>query len=154
MITQEQIKSLVSQKIEGTEIFFVDVQIRPGNSILILLDKPEGISIEECVGISRFVNANLDREKEDFDLEVSSPGLGYSFKVKEQYLKNIGKEVEVVMKDGIKYTGKLLNYTGEQIVVEILVKDKSDSKKKKFNPEKIGLEINTIKSTKEVISFK
>ncbi len=154
MITQEQIKSLVSQKIEGTEIFFVDVLIRHGNSILILLDKPESISIDECVGISRFINSKLDREIEDYDLEVSSPGLGYPFKVKEQYLKNIGKVVEVVMKDGIKFSGKLLNFSGERVEMEILVKDKSDNKRKNLVPEKIVLDINKIKSTKEVISFK
>jgi len=154
MITQEQIKSLVSQKIEGTGIFFVDILIRPGNSILVLLDTPEGIRIDECVEISRFINSNLDREKEDYNLEVSSPGLGYPFKVKEQYLKNIGKVVEVIMKEGNKFTGKLLNFSEESLEMEILVKDKTDSKKKKLVPEKIRLEIKTVKSTKEVIAFK
>ncbi len=77
MITQEQIESLVSQKIEGQE-FFLWRSDSSGNSILIHLDKPEGLSIDECVGISRFINANLDREIEDYDLEVSSPGIGIS----------------------------------------------------------------------------
>jgi ribosome maturation factor RimP len=137
MITQEQIESLVSQKIEGTGIFIVEVQIRPGNSILIHLDKPEGISIDECVGISRYINANLDREIEDYDLEVSSPGLGHSFKVKEQYLKNIGRGVELILKDGKKLNGKLLGYTGQSIELEILVKDTANGKNKKPVPEKI-----------------
>ena len=153
MITQKQIESLVTQKIEGTEIFLVEVQISPGNSIHVHIDKPHGISIEECVGISRFINANLDREVEDYELEVSSPGLGHSFKVKEQYLKNIGRGVEVVLKDGKKIDGKLLDYTGQSIELEILVKDVNDRKNKKLVPEKIKLDINTIKSTKEVISF-
>jgi len=154
MITQKQIESLVTQKIEGTEIFLVEVIISPGNSIHVQLDKPQGISIEECVGISRFIHANLDREVEDYELEVSSPGLGHSFKVKEQYLKNIGRGVEVVLKDGKKIEGKLLDYTGQSIELEILVKDVNDKKNKKLIPEKIKLDINTIKSTKEVISFK
>ena len=154
MITQEQIESLVSQKIEGTEIFFVEVQINPGNFILIHLDKPEGISIDECVLISRFINANLDREVEDYELEVSSPGLGHSFKVKEQYLKNIGRGVEIILKDGKKLNGKLLNYSGQSIELEILVKDIVNRKNKKLVPEKIRLDINTIKSTKAIISFK
>jgi ribosome maturation factor RimP len=154
MITKEEIEALVMEKIAGTGIFLVDVNIHPGNSIIVHIDKADGMGIEECVEISRFINANLDREIEDYELEVSSPGLGSAFKVKEQYLKNIGRDVEVIMKDGIKYQGKLLNYTEKEFELKIMVRDKLNKKSRKLVDEKIVIENKNLKSIKSIISFK
>ena len=154
MVTKEQIESLVLEKIQGTEIFLVDVSIHSGNSVVVLIDKSEGISIEECVGVTRHINSNFDREKEDYSLEVSSPGLGSPFKVKEQYLKNIGRNIEVVKNDGVTLKGKLLNYSEKGIQLEMLVKDKTNKKSKKLIIEIANIESNDIKSSKSLISFK
>ena len=94
MITDEAIIELLEQHIQGTDIFLVEVAVKTGNVIQIHVDRPDGISIEECVKISRHLNEKLDREVEDFSLEVSSPGLNAPFRVKQQYEKNTGRMIE------------------------------------------------------------
>jgi len=154
MITKEQVSEIVKQKIQGTGIFIVEILIRPGNNIIVQIDTDKGITLDECADINRFINERLDREDEDYELEVTSPGLSSPFKVREQYLKNIGKKVEVILKDGKKYHGILSKFKEDQIELEILIRDKKDSRNR--NPEMgvVQLDQNIIKSTKEVISFK
>lgn len=140
MITTEGIKDLIVKHIEGSDIFLVEVLVKPGNVITVHVDKPEGISIEECVKISRFVNESLDRDVEDYALEVSSPGLGGAFKVKQQYEKNLGRDIEVLYTDGIKVKGKLESLTEKGIILKISGDD-----------EEIGFD--EIKTAKAIISF-
>ncbi|MGW8315812.1 MAG: ribosome assembly cofactor RimP [Bacteroidales bacterium] len=140
MITEESVKNIVEQHIQGTEVFLVDVVVRPGNLIRVQVDRPEGISIDECVGISRHLNRELDRDVEDFSLEVSSPGIGVPFRVKQQYEKNIGRDIEVVLEDGTRTKGKLESVTGDGITVT--------GKK-----GTLTLGFNEIKSAREIISF-
>jgi ribosome maturation factor RimP len=154
MITLDPIKKLTDTKIaEGTN-FIVDIAIKPGNKITILLDNDNGVSIKDCVEMSRFVESNLDREKEDFELNVMSPGLTEPFKILRQYQKNIGKHVDVITKEGKKLTGKLLSADEEGIELESKVKEKTEGKKgKQLVINNIKLTFNQIKETKIVISF-
>lgn len=140
MITTEHITELVTQHIGGTDIFLVEVLVKPGNSILVHVDRSEGISIDECVKISRFLNENLDREVEDFSLEVSSPGLGGAFRVKQQYEKNLGRDIEVLYTDGIKVKGKLEKVTDTGVVLKVQGDDEEIS-------------YDEIKAAKAIISF-
>ena len=117
MITTETIEKLVTACTEGTDIFLVDVVVKPGNSVTVHVDKAEGISIDECVKISRFINGSLDRDVEDFSLEVSSPGLGRAFRVIQQYEKNIGHDIEVLYTDGRKVKGKLHSVSDQGITL-------------------------------------
>jgi len=119
MITKEVVEKIVREHIRESEIFLVDVRVKPGNVIQVHVDSPEGISIDECVEISRFVHASLDRDLEDYALEVSSPGLGAPFLVKQQYEKNLGQEIEVLYTDGIKVRGRLQSVTDSGIELEI-----------------------------------
>jgi ribosome maturation factor RimP len=128
------------QHIQGSEIFLVEVLVKPGNAIKVHVDKPEGISIDECVLISRFLNESLDREKEDYSLEVSSPGLGGAFKVKQQYEKNLGRDIEVLYTDGIKVKGKLEKITDEGVLLNV----QGDAEEIRFDE---------IKTAKAIISF-
>ncbi|MEZ5070297.1 MAG: ribosome assembly cofactor RimP [Bacteroidales bacterium] len=109
MITENTVKELLAEHLKDGDIFLVDVLVKPGNQIRVHLDKPEGISIDECVEVSRYLNATLDRDVEDYSLEVSSPGLGSPLKVKQQYEKNVGRTLDVVLKDGDHFNGKLLS---------------------------------------------
>ena len=84
MITEEKIRKLVEGHIRESGIFLVEVMVKPGNVIRVHVDTPEGISIKRCVEISRFINGQLDRDVEDYSLEVSSPGVGAPFRVKQQ----------------------------------------------------------------------
>jgi len=140
MITTEYITELITKHIQGSDIFLVDVVVKPGNVIRIHVDTPEDISIDECVKISRFVNESLDRDTEDYSLEVSSPGLGGSFVVKQQYEKNLGREIEVLYTDGIKVRGKLVALSENGIVLH----DKGDD---------MEIDFEEIKTAKAVIAF-
>jgi ribosome maturation factor RimP len=154
MITIDSIKKLTDTKLaEGTN-FIVDIAIKPGNKITILLDNDNGVSIKDCVEMSRHVESNLDREKEDFELNVMSPGLTEPFKILRQYQKNIDKQIDVVTKEGKKLTGKLISANEEGIELESKVKEKVEGKKgKQLIINNIKLTFNQIKETKIVISF-
>ena len=155
MIEKERVEDLISKRIEGTGLYLVDISVRPGNSIQVLIDSAEGISIETCAEISRYLNESIDREEEDYSLEVSSPGLGSPFKVRQQYDKNIGQDIEVVLVSGIKKRGKLLGVSDDRIELE--VKEKvvvAGSRKKTTIPARIEIGFDEIKITKAVISFK
>jgi ribosome maturation factor RimP len=141
MIEVEHIKALIEQHIEGTGAFLVDVTVKPGNTIRVHLDTPEGISIEECAKVSRFLNEALDRDVEDYSLEVSSPGLSRPFRVKQQYEKNVGHPLEVLSVDGIKVKGILESLSDNGIVLKVGGQQKE-----------IGF--NEIKTAKTVIEFK
>lgn len=114
---------MLEEHIQGSDIFLVEVLVKSGNAIRVHVDRSEGISIDACVKISRFLNEQLDRDVEDFSLEVSSPGLSSAFKVKQQYEKNIGRTIEVRMEDGDRIEGKLESIAGEAIVLKVKGKD-------------------------------
>jgi ribosome maturation factor RimP len=154
MITREQIEQVIHEKIEGTEIFLVDIIMNPGNNFHVHLDTYKGINIDECVEVSRYIVSKLDKEIEDYNLEVSSPGLDASFKVKQQYEKNLGKQVEVIKNDGVKLKGKLLRYSVDTIEMEAMVKPAPPSKSKKLIAQVLTVVLNDIKTIKSVISFK
>lgn len=158
MITVAEIENLVNAKIAETETlsdaFVVSISVRPGNTIEVLLDKDSGLNVEDCKKVSRHIESSLDREKEDFSLEVSSPGVGKPLLVHRQYLKNIGRTVKVKTEDGGKYEGELSEVSDEGIVVKFEEKEVLPGKKKKEWVEKnITLTFNNIKETKVVIRF-
>jgi len=131
MITETKIRQLVLEKIDGTDQFLVEAKVAGGNRITVLVDAPGGMPIKDVVSISRHIEGSFDREQEDFELTVSSPGLDLPFKVLKQYLKYIGKEVEVKAGNGKKIQGVLLSANEEGIVVETSEKKKIEGKKKK-----------------------
>ena len=100
------------------EMFIVDITVGTGNSIEVLVDSDKGISIEDCVKINRHIEQNLDRDVEDFSLEVSSPGLTQPFKHLRQYQKNIGKKVELVARSGEKEEGILKSVNAMNMLIE------------------------------------
>lgn len=147
-IQVKEITSLVQQTIENSDVFIVDIQIRPGNKISVFLDADNAITIEKCKQISRFIESNLDREKEDFELIVSSAGIGNPLKIPRQYKNKIGKEVEVIAKTGIKEKGILLEADDKSFKIEVLKGKKKEAKK-----EIIAFNYEDIKETKEIIRF-
>lgn len=155
MINKTEVENIVNDYINLSGLFLVDVAVNPGNVIHVQVDKPEGVSIEECVELNRFILEKLDKETEDYELQVSSPGLGLPLKVLPQYLKNIGRTVEVVKTSGTKMKGLLLNATKENIEIEISKKIKKEGQKRPeiiFEP--VIIQMNDIKNTKVLVSFK
>jgi len=130
MIDQKEILSLIEEKLADDQ-FIVSVKVSSTNQITVLLDSLSGITIDHCVAISRHIEGSLDREAEDFELQVSSAGLGEAFKVHQQFVKNMGKEVEVILTDGTKLEGVLKSADDNGFDLETSKKGKVDEHKKK-----------------------
>lgn len=150
MIDKVKIENLVKEFTAGTGLFLVAVKISSSGKIIILADKKGGITIEECASISRFIESRLNRDEEDFELQVSSPGLNVPFIVKEQYYKSEGKIVEVTDDEGKKFSGLLKNVNEGGFEIETEVRTKGKGKDKRD----LSFNYDQIKSTREVVSFK
>ncbi|HNY43617.1 MAG TPA: ribosome assembly cofactor RimP [Bacteroidales bacterium] len=152
MIDKKEIENLCKSALTETQ-FLVEIKISNNNDIFVTIDDFNGLEIEECRRISRFIEENLDRDKEDFSIEVSSPGLTNPFKVPEQYQKSLNKEVEVILKTGEKITGTLTTIRDDEIIISYSYFAKMANKKQQIS-EISKIKFKDIKSTKSVISFK
>ncbi len=154
MIQKDEILNWLQNAITDKDIFIVELSILTGNVVRLYIDKPQGIAIDDCTKISRLLEAELLTKTEDFELEVSSPGLLTPFKVAQQYTKNIGKQVEVLLKTGIKAVGKLTSFSNNTIEVEEEKKIKPEGKKKKeIVITKMSFNLDDIKTTKLIIKY-
>jgi len=151
MIDKSKILDLVNQRIVETDIFVVDISVSASNAIRVTIDADSGVSIEKCIDISRQVEHNLDREAEDFALEVTSFGLDQSFKMLRQYNKNIGRDVKVFLNDGKIVKGTLIKVSEDFIRLEKILTKKEI---KENVDEILDLDLASIKETKLEISFK
>ena len=150
MIEKQKIEELFEEHAKGTGLFLVSVKVSNSNRIIILADKNDGITIDECAAIHRYIENGLDRVKEDFELQVSSPGLDAPFTVIEQYYKNENRKVEVVDNDGSKYTGRLKNVTNGGFELETELKTKG----KTIELMDISFNFEQIKSTRVILTIK
>ena len=155
MIDKKELEALVQEGLAGTDCFLVDVQVSPDNVLVVEIDNEEGVDIDRCVALHRFLESKLDRDVEDYELEVGSAGITSPFKVLGQYKKNIGNEVEVLTKDGRKLSGILKSADSEKFVVTVTKKVKSETSKRKVEVEEdCPLTYDEIKYTKYLIRFK
>ena len=130
MIDKKIVEELVNQWLEGKEYFLVDIDVNASDKIVVEIDHADGVWIEDCVELSRFIESHLSRDDEDYELEVGSAGLGQPFKVEQQYLNFIGKEVEVLTADGKKIKGVLKAVDGRKFTVSVQEKVKVEGKKR------------------------
>lgn len=130
MLDKNHISSIVEEYIKDSGYFLVDIKISQDNDINIEVGRKEGVEIDYCVGLSKHVEGSLDREKEDFSLEVGSAGLTSPFKVKEQYIINIDNYVEILQKGGKKEIGILLEVNDDNIKIEVEKKVKLEGAKR------------------------
>ena len=153
MNLNEQITTLVQEKITGTETFLVDVKVSP-SKVIVLIDHPNGVKIEDCVAVSRFLQSSLNETDvfEKHELEVGSPGMEEPLKVLQQYSKRIGKNVNVVTFDGLRHTGilKAASTDGIELEETIIVKE---GKKKEKQIQQITIPFSNIKETRVIFSF-
>jgi len=154
MIEKAKIEKLVNEFVKGTDIFPVEVKISRENKITVYVDTLKGITIEQCADLSRYIEQNLSRDVEDYELEVSSPGIGHPFRVKEQYLRNIGNVVEVVTKSGEKVRGVLKDVTDSGFSISPATSKKGKSKAGTAVSNDFLFNFDDIKSVKEVLIFK
>ena len=151
MLLKEEIKKYASEKALEINGFVVDVNISTNNVITIFFDKNNGVLVDDCLVISKYINEKFDKDIEDYELTVCSPGLTNPLKVKQQYIKNIGKEVSVKTNDGKRKIGILKNFETD-LVLEVLKKKKGS--RKDYVLEDITIPFEEIKETKLKINFK
>ena len=155
MIDRNIVSGIVNEWLEDKEYFLVDVSVSPDDKIVVEIDHAEGVWIDDCVELSRFIESKLDREEEDYELEVGSAGIGQPFKVLQQYLIHIGKEVEVLTREGKKLEGVLKEANEENFTLTIQKKVKLEGvKRPKLVEEDITYTYSDVKYTKYLISFK
>ena len=155
VIEKKTVCQIVEEWLEGKDYFLVEVTVSPDDKIVVEIDHAEGVWIEDCVELSRFIESKLNREEEDYELEVGSAGIGQPFKVLQQYYIHIGQEVEVVTRDGRKLAGILKDADEEKFTVGVQKKVKLEgSKRPKLIEEDETFTYEQIKYTKYLISFK
>ncbi|MDR2383163.1 MAG: ribosome assembly cofactor RimP [Prevotellaceae bacterium] len=153
MIDRTIVVELVEKSIVGTDMFIIDVEVKPNNIISIVLDSDTVVDIDNCADINRFVCSGLESSGEDdFEVTVYSAGLSEPLKQRRQYIKHTGEEVEVLRKSGEKRKGILRRVEENFIEIEYSIKEKPPGAKKKTTVLLNDLiEIDSIKSTKLVI---
>ena len=155
MIEKKTVSQIVEEWLEGKDYFLVEVTVSPDDKIVVEIDHAEGVWIEDCVELSRFIESKLNREEEDYELEVGSAGIGQPFKVLQQYYNHVGSDVEVLTKDGRKLTGVLKDADEEKFVVAVQKKVKVEgAKRPKLMEEDETFRYDERKYTKYLISFK
>ncbi|MDR1368593.1 MAG: ribosome assembly cofactor RimP [Dysgonamonadaceae bacterium] len=155
MIDKNIVWQLVDEYLKGSDIFLVAVDVKPGNIIAVEIDHDNGISIDDCVALTKYIESKQDRDVEDYELEVGSAGISQPFKILRQYIKNIGNEVEVLTKAGKKLTGILKNADENGIILTIEKQVKPEGSKRKVTIEEdLPFRYEEIKYTKYSIRFK
>ncbi len=146
MIDKVKIGEIVSEVLGDGALFLVDVKVSRDNRIEVFIDGDEGVKIQDCIDLSRKVESQLDREEEDFELSVLSWGLGEALKLKRQYVKNIGKKVELVLLSGEVVEGVLKEVGETNLSVEV-----TKGKGKKMTVETFVAEEVNLKTIKVII---
>lgn len=155
MIDKSVVKAVVEEWLQDKDYFLVDIEVSSDDKIVVEIDHVDGVWIEDCVELSRYIESRLSRDEEDYELEVGSAGLGQPFKVPQQYINFIGKEVEVLDRDGKKVQGTLKSVNGNDFVVAVDEKVKIEGKKRpEIQSVDHAFQMDQVKYTKYLISFK
>ncbi len=155
MIDKNVVKNLVDEWLTGKDYFLTDLTVSADDRIVVEIDHKEGVWIEDCVELSRFIEDHLNRDEEDFELEVGSAGIGQPFKVHRQYEIHQGDRVEVLTKEGRKLTGVLKEVTPETFTLTIEEKMKEEgAKRPKLVERDLTFGFGDVTSTKYLIDFK
>ena len=155
MIDTQKIIAAAEAKLQGTDMFVVGCTCSPGNEIELLIDSDSSVSIDACVALSRAVEAEFDRDAEDFSLTVASAGIGSELRCLRQYRKLVGRPVEVLLLSGVKITALLDAVDEEGITLSYEEKQAVEGKKRKQTVRVTRTYLFAeIKSTREFLDFK
>ena len=155
MIDKNIVAQIAGEWLEGKDYFLVDATVSADNKIVVEIDHAEGVWIDDCVELSRFIESRLDRDVEDYELEVGSAGVGQPFKVTRQYVNHIGKDVETLAADGKKYTGTLKDADEDGFTLTVTVKVRPEgAKRPKLVAQDMRFRYDEVKYTKYLISFR
>jgi ribosome maturation factor RimP len=149
------VKELALEWLEGKEYFLVDTTVDKENKITVEIDHRDGVWIEDCCELSRWIEEHLDRDVEDFELEVGSAGIGQPLKVLQQYANSIGYDVEVMTAEGKKLEGMMKSADADGFVVTVIEKQRVEGKKR---PQLVEVDkafgYGDVKWVKNIIDFK
>ena len=151
MIAKDEIIRVAKLKVKEINGFLVDVKVNTANVITVFFDRMEGVQVENCLEVSKHIEEHFDREAEDYELTVCSAGLDNPFMVNEQYQKNIGKEVGVLLSNGKRKSGTLLSY---EDTLRLEVRKKKKGSRKEYIVQEVSISKEEIKETKLKINFK
>jgi ribosome maturation factor RimP len=149
MITEKQLSKIISEHLLGTALFLVDVFIKSGNRIMVFIDGDLGVTIDDCKALNRYIESQLDREAEDYDLTVSTAGADRPLKYPRQYPRHTGRDLEILTTDGTEVTGTLIRTGESDIELEHPLKLKKEQKK-----ENTILRYDQIKEATVILKFK
>lgn len=156
MIENKIVTDIVRKWLDGrNDYFLVDVNVDRENRIVVEIDHPEGVWIDDCVELSHFIESQLDRDVEDYELEVGSAGIGQPFKVLQQYRNHVGQNVEVLPKTGAKLKGELLSADENGFVIRTRQKQTVEGRKRPVMADvELHFSYEEINYTKYLISLK
>ena len=152
MIVKEEIRKIAEFKIKELGGFLVDLKVNTANVITLFFDRMDGVQVEHCLAISKYIEEHFDRDIEDYELTVCSAGLDNPFMLDEQYHKYNGKEVGVLLTNGKRQKGIILSYENNMLTLAV-TKKKKGSKKGSIIEEMV-IPKKEIKETKLKINFK
>lgn len=150
MIDRTAIENMLEEHLKDSPLFLIDVLVKPGNVILVFLDSDNEVTISDCARISRYIETKLDRDKEDYELRVSSAGIDHPYRFLRQYTKNQGRRVQVQMVDGTVVSG-VLKQVNEQFIE--IQPSRQGGKKKDPDTTLHRIPMAQIKETKGIIAF-
>ncbi len=152
---KEKVEELLNGFLQTREdLFLIDLKISAANDITVILDGDKGVSIQDCLDASRAVENNLDREEQDFSLQVMSAGLTEPLTQLRQYQKNIGREVEITFNEGEKLKGELLRTDATSVTLLLRYRKPKDIGKGKIDvEEERTIPLSEIKKALIVIKF-
>ena len=154
MIDKKELTAVINKALEDSKMFLVDITVSGDNVIDVQLDSMESITIDDCIAVNNAVHEAFDQDVEDYELTVGSYSLTESFKVLQQYEKNLGGEVEVLTTAGSKLKGTLTSASNEEFTITVPTKTKIDGKKR---PEIVDVEhtfkYDEVKYTKNILQF-
>lgn len=155
MIEKKRIEAIANEALKETKVFLVDVIVGRSNVIQVFIDHADGVSLDDCAGLHRSIEDQLDRETEDFELQVSSPGLGQPIRVFPQYVKAVGEKLDIQLLDGDTIKGILTEARAAdadreaELVIRLI-----GTKRKPAPEEPVVIQVNRIKTARVEIDFK
>ncbi|MCB0795539.1 MAG: hypothetical protein KDB88_12450 [Flavobacteriales bacterium] len=153
MISAEDVTTIVQRHLQNTGHFLVDVQVRPGNKVVVEVDDPGSIDLQQLARLNRSVREEIDALGEDVELQVSSPGMGRPFKVFQQYEKHLGRTVKVDLQDGRMLEGVLESVSSSGLELRIKHPSKVKGRPDKLDPDTTPIAFDDVRSTKASILF-
>lgn len=155
MIDKQKVTAIVTEWLADKDYFLVDVDVTPDDRIIATIDHKDGVWIDDCAELSRFIESRLDRDAEDYELEVGSAGLGQPFKVAQQYVNCVGEPVEVMTAEGKKVQGTLKAVEAPRFTVTTRERRRLEGKKRpEWVEEDQEFDMGEVKYAKYVLNFK